>query len=157
MQAQYVAARPSTNAPFEALESHFRPLQRDGFIFNKDSTMLPTGISQEALTSSKDASAHSVSKHPISSNRRHRCQRASNYWQHSALSLLLLPVRASSRSKNLSCLTQPLFRLSQCRQANTSNLPKGNLSTKWAVAPTSTTSPNFCPIFGSIAGGAVSC
>ena len=157
MQPQHVAAHSSTNAPSEALESHFRSTRRDGYILNKDSTMLPTGISQEALTLSKGATAHSVSKHPFSSNRRLRCQRASNYWQHSALSLLLLPVRASSRSKNLSWLTQPLFRLSQYTQANISNLPKGNLSTKWAVAPTSTTSPDFGPTTGRKTGGAVPC
>jgi hypothetical protein len=57
-------------------------------------------------------------------------------------------VRASSRSKNLSSLTQPQFRLSQCKQANTSNTLTGR-----AFSPTSTT-----PLTdGQMAGEASSC
>jgi hypothetical protein len=63
-------------------------------------------------------------------------------------------VRASSRSKNLSLLIQPLFRLSQHTQANTSNL-----LTKWAFAPTSTPSIFKVPpqYDGQLAGGEASC
>ena len=148
MLTQHVAAQPPIKARSEALESHFRPLQRAGYIMDKDSTMFPSRISQEALTLSTDATAHPVSKHSFKSNRRHRCQRASNYWQHLALSLLLLPVRASSRSKNLSFWTQPQFRLSQYTQANTSNTLTG-----WAFAPTLTTPCSD----GHMAGGAAKC
>jgi hypothetical protein len=57
-------------------------------------------------------------------------------------------VRASSRSKNLSSLPQPQFRLSQCKQANTSNTLTGR-----AFSPTSTT-----PLTdGQMAGEASSC
>ena len=148
MLPQHVAAQPPIKARSEALESHFRPLQRDGYIMDKDSTMFPSRISQEALTLSTDATAHPVSKHSFKNNRRHRCQRASNYWQLSALSLSLLPVRASSRSKNLSLLTQPRFRLSQYTQANTSNILTG-----WAFALTLTTPFSD----GHMAGGAATC
>jgi hypothetical protein len=148
MHPQYVAIRSSTKGPSEALESQFRSMPRDGYISNKDSIMLPAGISQETLTSSTDVTAQSVSEHSFFSNRRHRCQRASNYWQLSALSLSLLPVRASSRSKNLSLLTQPRFRLSQYTPANTSNT-----LTRWALLPASTTPQ----IDGHLAGEAASC
>ena len=148
MQPQDVATEALPKVRYEAFESQFRRLELSGYISNKDTTMLPAGIFQEPLTSSKGAPTHSVSKHQFKSDRRLRCQRASNYWQHSALSLLLLPVRANSRSKNLSSLTQPQFRLSQCKQANTSNTLTGR-----AFSPTSTT-----PLTdGQMAGEASSC
>lgn len=148
MQPQDVATEALPKVRYEAFESQFRRLELSGYISNKDTTMLPAGIFQEPLTSSKGAPTHSVSKHQFKSDRRLRCQRASNYWQHLALSLLLLPVRASSRSKNLSSLTQPQFRLSQCKQANTSNTLTGR-----AFSPTSTT-----PLTdGQMAGEASSC
>jgi len=143
MQAQDVATQVLPKVRYEAFESQVRRLELSGYISNKDYTMFPAGISQEPLTSSKGASTHSVSKHQFKSDRRLRCQRASNYWQHSALSLSLLPVRASSR-----LLTQPQFRLSQCTQANTSNTLTGR-----AFSPTLTT-----PLTdGQMAGGAASC
>ena len=148
MQPQDVVTEALPKVRYEAFKSQFRRLELSGYISNKDTTMLPAGIFQEPLTSSKGAPTHSVSKHQFKSDRRLRCQRASNYWQHSALSLLLLPVRASSRSKNLSSLTQPQFRLSQCKQANTSNTLTGR-----AFSPTSTT-----PLTdGQMAGEASSC
>lgn len=148
MQPQDVVTEALPKVRYEAFESQFRRLELSGYISNKDTTMLPAGIFQEPLTSSKGAPTHSVSKHQFKSDRRLRCQRASNYWQHSALSLSLLPVRASSRSKNLSSLTQPRFRLSQCTQANTSNTLTGR-----AFSPTSTT-----PLTdGQMAGEASSC
>ena len=148
MQPQDVVTEALPKVRYEAFESQFRRLELSGYISNKDTTMLPAGIFQEPLTSSKGAPTHSVSKHQFKSDRRLRCQRASNYWQHSALSLLLLPVRASSRPKNLSSLTQPQFRLSQCKQANTSNTLTGR-----AFSPTSTT-----PLTdGQMAGEASSC
>ena len=148
MQPQDVVTEALPKVRYEAFESQFRRLELSGYISNKDTTMLPAGIFQEPLTSSKGAPTHSVSKHQFKSDRRLRCQRASNYWQHSALSLLLPPVRASSRSKNLSSLTQPQFRLSQCKQANTSNTLTGR-----AFSPTSTT-----PLTdGQMAGEASSC
>ena len=148
MQPQDVVTEALPKVRYEAFESQFRRLELSGYISNKDTTMLPAGIFQEPLTSSKGAPTHSVSKHQFKSDRRLRCQRASNYWQHSALSLSLLPVRASSRSKNLSSLTQPQFRLSQCKQANTSNTLTGR-----AFSPTSTT-----PLTdGQMAGEASSC
>ena len=151
MQPQYVAMRSAPKGCFEALESQTRRIERDGCILDKDSTMLQTRISQETLTLSTVATTHSVSKHPFSSNRRLRCQRASNYWQHLALSSLLLPVRASSRSKNLSWSSQS--RLSQSKPANTSNT-----FTEWASAPTLTkphadANPQD---YNRVAGGAVS-
>lgn len=143
MQAQDVATQVLPKVRCEAFESQVRRLELSGYISNKDYTMLPAGISQEPLTSSKGASTYSVSKHQFKSDRRLRCQRASNYWQHSALSLSLLPVRASSR-----LLTQPQFRLSQCTQANTSNTLTGR-----AFSPTLTT-----PLTdGQMAGGAAAC
>ena len=143
MQPQDVATQVLPKVRYEAFESQLRRLELSGYILNKDSTMLPAGISQEPLTSSNGASTHSVLKHQFKSDRRLRCQRASNYWQHSALSLSLLPVRASSRS-----LTHPQFRLSQCTQANTSNTLTGR-----AFSPTPTT-----PLTdGQMAGGASSC
>ncbi len=148
MQPQDVATEALPKVRYEAFESQFRRLELSGYISNKDTTMLAAGIFQEPLTSSKGAPTHSVSKHQFKSDRRLRCQRASNYWQHSALSLLLLPVRASSRPKNLSSLTQPQFRLSQCKQENTSNTLTG-----WAFSPTSTT-----PLTdGQMVGEASSC
>ena len=148
MQPQDFVTEALPKVRYEAFESQFRRLELSGYISNKDTTMLPAGIFQEPLTSSKGAPTHSVSKHQFKSDRRLRCQRASNYWQHSALSLSLLPVRASSRSKNLSSLTQPQFRLSQCKQANTSNTLTGR-----AFSPTSTT-----PLTdGQMAGEASSC
>jgi hypothetical protein len=134
MKPQDVAQGPLPKCRYEAFESQLRPSQWEGCILYKDSTMLSAGISQEPLTSSKGATTHSVSSHHFKSDRRLRCQRASNYWQHSALSLSLLPVPASSRSKNLSLLTQPQFRLSQYTPANTSNTLTGR-----AFAPTPTT------------------
>ena len=154
MNLLYVAQKVVGHHRFEALETHVRLSVRYACIFHKDSPMLPSGISQETLTSSTGALVQDALKRLFRSDRRLRCQRASNYWLHSASSLLLLPVRASSRSKNLSLLTQPLFRLSQHRQANTSNL-----LTKWAFAPTSTltgfkTPPQYD---GQLAGGAATC
>ena len=143
MQPQDVVTEALPKVRYEAFESQFRRLELSGYISNKDTTMLPAGIFQEPLTSSRGAPTHSVSKHQFKSDRRLRCQRASNYWQHSALSLSLLPVRASSRS-----LTQPQFRLSQCTQENTSNTLTGR-----AFSPTSTT-----PLTdGQMAGEASSC
>jgi hypothetical protein len=148
MHPQDVATEALPRVRYETFEAQVRRLEPGGYISNKDSTMLPAGISQEPHTSSKGASTHSVSKPQFKSDRRLRCQRASNYWQHSALSLSLLPVRASSRSKNLSSLTQPQFRLSQCTQANTSNTLTGR-----AFTPTPTT-----PLIDDqVAGGAASC
>jgi hypothetical protein len=148
MHPQDVATEALPRVRYETFEAQVRRLESGGYISNKDSTMLPAGISQEPHTSSKGASTHSVSKPQFKSDRRLRCQRASNYWQHSALSLSLLPVRASSRSKNLSSLIQPQFRLSQCTQANTSNTLTGR-----AFTPTPTT-----PLIDDqVAGGAASC
>lgn len=154
MAPLYVAQSTGIFHRFEALETHLCLSVRYAYIFHKDSPMFPSGLSQETLTSNTGVSVQSALRHLFISYRRLRCQRASNYWLHSALSLLLLPVRASSRSKNLSLLTQPLFRLSQHRQANTSNL-----LTKWASAPTSTltgfkASPRYD---GQLAGGAATC
>lgn len=137
MRPQYVAPDSSYNVRVEAFESQFRRLQRDGYILHISSPIVRAGIPQEPLTSNTGAKAHSASKHLITSDRRPRCQRASNYWQHSALSLSLQLAPAMSQ-KNLSLLNR--FRSSQHTQANTNNIPNGVLTLGWAPAPTPITS-----------------
>jgi len=138
MQAQDVANQAFATLRFEAFESQMRLLKEYGYILDKDSTMLRKGLPQETLTSSTGGTAHSVSSRPFKRVRRQRCQRASNYSQHSVLSPLLQHVPASSRSKNMSLLSPIRFRSSQSTPANTNKSPIGDLNTGWASSPTPT-------------------
>lgn len=143
MQHQNDATEVQTKSHYEAFESHIRRLELSGYILQKDSATMIPGISQDPLTPSNSASAHSVSVPQFNSDRRLRCQRVSNYWQHLALSLSLLPVRANRKLEN-----QHQFRLNQRRPANTNNISTGR-----AFSPAPTTLLNDC----QMAGWASSC
>ncbi|MFT6022860.1 MAG: hypothetical protein ACI9PY_000971 [Ascidiaceihabitans sp.] len=136
MQPQHVAPHCSSNGSPDAPATQIRASEPCGYLFDTISRNYGARKSQGFLTSVPRSRARVASKGHFLSDRRLRCQRASNYWQHSALSLLLLPVRASSRSKNLSWLIQSRSRLSRHTPVNTS---KTGLTGR-AFAPTPTAS-----------------
>lgn len=139
MQPQHVALSTSSNGSPDAQATQIRrlsaPLAACGYLFDADSTISGPKETQDFLTSLRGGRAHVASNRSIESYRRLRCQRASNFWQHSALSPSLLPVRASSRSKNMWLLIQSRSRSSQHTPVNTSKTG----FTGRAFAPTPTT------------------
>ena len=141
MRPQHVAPRPSTNCAPDAQATQIRPFAGGlfccGYLFDTISRNCTARKIQDFLTSVPWSKAHVASAGHIQSDRRLRCRRASNFWQHSALSPWLLPVRASSRSKNLSLLIQSQSRSSRHTPVNTSN----SGLTGRAFAPTPTTPP----------------
>lgn len=121
MDAQYVAHRCSCDGGFEALKTQLRRLPACGYLFRAFSPMLGHGNSNRTPTSLEGVGAHFASLQVIESDRRLRCQRASNCWQRSVLSPWLLPVRVSSRPKNLSWLIQNRSAKNRHIQVSTSN------------------------------------
>lgn len=121
MDTQHVAAHFLCGQVFEALKTQLRRLGGCGYLFRTFSPMIPQGNSNRSPTSLEGVGAHFASLQVIESDRRLRCQRASNCWQPSVLSPLLLPVRVSSRPKNLSWLIQSRSARNRHTQASTSN------------------------------------
>lgn len=144
MRPQYVVIQPLLDNAFEALESQIRRLHCNGCLSLRKSPMLSKGISQETLTLVEGTAVRSVPMSILKSDRRHRCQRASNYWLHSVLSLWLRPVPVSKKLKNL--LWSSPFRKSQYKLVNTSNT-----LVEWALAPTLTLLPSDGHLVGRTA------
>ena len=148
MHTQYLADHALCERSFATLESQNLPTDLSTYPALSHLVKMPLGRTSVLSTSIAGKMAGFKNRPRITSDRRYRCQRTSSFWQHSALWSSLPPVRASSRSKNLSLLTQPRFRLSQYTPANTSNT-----LTRWALSPASTTPQTD----GHLAGEAASC
>ena len=130
MHTQHVADRPSHEHCFAALESHKLSTDLSTYPHPPHLGIIETGGACAPLKSIAGKMAGFTTEPRTTSDRRYRCRRTSNFSQCSALWSPLLPVRASSRSKNLSWLIQNRSAKSLCTQASTSKSQTG-----WASAP----------------------
>lgn len=132
MHPQHLAAQPQSATATAALESHFRRLGSSPYAMAMNCSKVTARNTDVSLTSNPGSSWHEAVSDPLNSDRRLRCQRASNYWPHSALSQPFQLAPQSSR-KNTSWLHPSPSRLSPYTQVSTSNTFRGQ-----ARAPAST-------------------
>jgi len=120
MYTQYLAARHQAPRTVATLESQNLATVLSTYPAAPDLGMMPLGRTcvRPALIAGNMAGFDKPSR--TTSYRSYRCRRTSNCWQPSASWSWLLPVRASSRSKNLSWLIQNRSAKSPSTQANTS-------------------------------------
>ncbi len=130
MHTQYLAAHPSCEQLFAANASQNLSTDLSTYPHRPSLGKMPMGGTSVLPASIAGKMAGFTKPSRTTSDRRYRCRRASNFWQHSAFWSPLLPVRASSRSKNLSWLIQSRSAKSPFTQASTSNSHTG-----WASAP----------------------
>ncbi len=136
MKPQYLAIHLSRGPDNEALPSQTRRLQRAGYVFDYDYSMLHKGITQVTLTSETGRARQFYNARPTYIDRRHRCQRASNSWQPSVLSPRFPHAHPARQKKNTLWSRPSLSRLSLHTPASTSKLALGQAC---ASAPTSRT------------------
>ena len=136
MHTQYLADRTSCERVLATLESHKLPTDLSIYPHLPHFGIVKTGGASARPNSIAGQMAGFTPKPRITSDRRYRCRRTSNFSQCSALWLPLLPARASSRSKNLSWLIQNRSAKSPFTRVNTSKSQTG-----WASAPILTTNP----------------
>jgi len=140
MHTQYLAAHPSSDIVSASNESQNLSTDLSTYPASSHTGSMPVGgaCARPFIIAGKMAGFTEPSRR--TSDRRYRCRRASNFWQHSAFWSPLQPVRASSRSKNLSWLIQSRSAKSPSSQANTNKRQTG-----WACAsiltPTATATP----------------
>lgn len=120
MGAQYIAEYGGNERKFAALSSQNSASDLLRYPQAIRSGIVRTGRSLLRLESIAGHMAFYECRFRTTSDRRYRCQRASNFWQQWALWSSLLPVRASSRSKNLSWLIQSRSAKSPSSRANSS-------------------------------------
>lgn len=125
MRPQYVADHLSPCGQNDALESQNSRLRVKPYQMKGDWTMVPSRNTQVSLTSEPGRARHFAAQRPLDRNRRHRCPRASNSLQRSALSPQSQHVQAASPTKNTWWLSQNPSRLSQHTQVSTSKPDTG--------------------------------
>ena len=120
MQPQHLAAQCSCECSIEALPSQTRRLHRAGYVFAADCSMVTSRTTQVFLTSVTVRVRQFNDARTTHTDRRLRCQRASNSWQPLVSSPLLLPVRPARPKKNMLLSSPSPSRLSQHTQVSTS-------------------------------------
>lgn len=153
MRPQNMGFRPAISGKNEALESHYRRLNRTRYQWQITSCNVPARNTHVSLTSESGCARHLAVLHPITSYRRLKCQRALNCWQHSAL---LRPSQLAQASKTTNMLLLPPSpsRLSQLTQVSTSKTTSIRKSGQ-AFAPVLT--PRCVPRPGSPTAEGASC
>lgn len=135
MQAQYVAIQRSPFGQNDARTPQTARFKGGRYQMNTFSRMFRTRNTQVSLTSEPGFARHEAVPGPFETNRRHRCQRASNSWQQSVSSPLLALVQAGRPTRNTWWLSQSPSQSSQHTQASTSKLAPEQAR---ATAPVST-------------------
>ena len=134
MQPQHLEAASSSCGQNDTAATQDRRLSVEPYLMPTVSTMVLDGITQVSLTSEPGRARHLAVQRLKCKNRRHRCPRASNSLQRSALSPQSRHVPAARQTKNTLWLSPSPSRLSQHIQASTSKPDTGQ-----AVAPVLTT------------------
>ncbi len=148
MQPQYVAPPFAGLAASASLESQGDSLLRARYLLTRAYARLTGGAAVMAGTDMSGVVRQVHAASPRPERRRRRCQTTSSYLQHSALLLLLQPVR-KSRSRN-NTLSSNLSRSARNRpiQASTSKYRAGRAATlaliQPALAPTGATGGVSC-------------
>ena len=132
MRPQHLARPACKVSQIEALPSQTRRLIDTGYASSPLSTMVQTRNTEVSLNSETGRVRQYNNARPPYSNRRLRCQRASNSWQPLVLLPLCPHVRPDSQTRNSSWLSPSPSQLSQHTPANTS---KRNLGQASASAP----------------------
>lgn len=130
MQPQHVETGCAATRANEALASQNRRLKAQAYQSHPVLRILAAGNTVVFPTSEPGRAGHVAVRRSINNNRRPRCPRASNCWQHSALLPLYRPAQAAKPKKNTLWLTQSRSRLNQPTQANTNKPVAGQ-----AIAP----------------------
>jgi len=128
MHTQYLAARSSSTKKVAALESHNLATDLSTYPRRICSDMMQLDLTHVRSNHIAGNMAGFRNLTRTTSDRRNRCQRTSNLWQCLAFWPQQLPVRASSRSKNLSWLSPSAK--NPCTRVSTSKRHTG-----WASAP----------------------
>lgn len=123
MLPQHVAPESSSNGPVEALASQPVRLDRSAYQFRGFRTMVTPGRIQAAVTLRLRQAGPIRPVVLVNADRRHRCQRASNFSHWSAL-LPPLQLATIAVRKSLSWLSR--FRSSLPIPASTSNIIPGS-------------------------------
>ena len=144
MQPQHLARGPSCAPQTAALESQCRRSERPPYAIQPACGNVFPRNTHVSLTANHGSNRHEAVSGPSNSDRRLRCQRASHFWPHSALSQPFRPAPPSSKKNMLLSHPSP-SRLSQYTQASTSKTCRGQ-----AVAPVLThpaqTTPCMIPV-----------
>ncbi len=149
MKPQYMGGNPLSCKEIEALESHSRRLMRIRYQWQITSCNVPSRNTQVSLTSESGCARHEAVPRPINNDRRLKCQRALNCWQHSALLRPSRLAQAARLTKNTLWLHPSPSRLSQLTQVSTSKTPRGSAAGQ-AFAPVLTvTFPPRIPTVGA--------
>lgn len=124
MQPQHLARGPSYAPQTAALESQCRRSERPPYAIQPACGNVFPRNTHVSLTANHGSNRHEAVSGPSNSDRRLRCQRASHFWPHSALSQPFRPVPPSSKKNMLLSHPSP-SRLSQYTQASTSKTCRG--------------------------------
>ena len=151
MKPQYIGAKQALRPANEALESHCRRLNCTRYQWQITSSNVPSRNTQVSLTSESGRARHQAVPRPINNDRRLRCQRALNCWQHSALLQPYRPAQAAKQTKNTLWLHPSLSRLSQLTQVSTSKTTNG-FKVGQASAPVLTTTSFSRPRTPTVGG-----
>jgi len=140
MQPQHLAQGAACALPTATLESHSCRLERAPYAIQPACGKVFARNTRVSLTANPGSNWHEAVSDPSYSDRRLRCQRASHFWPHSALSQPFRPAHPSSKKNTLLSHPSP-SRLSQYTQASTSKTCRGQ-----AHAPVLTlTTPRMIP------------
>lgn len=134
MQPQYLAQSPLVERATAALPPHLCRLKSSPYAISRNCGNVWARNTQVSLTSKPGSHWHEAVSDPSNSDRRLRCQRASQCWPHSALSQPFRHAHQSSK-KNMLWLHPSPSRLSQYTQASTSKTCRGRA---YAPVPTHT-------------------
>ena len=138
MHTQHLADRTFCARVLATLESHKLSTDLSTYPHLPHLGMIKTGGISARPNSIAGQMAGFTPNPRITSDRRYRCRRTSNFSQCSALWLRLLPARASSRLKNMSWSIQSRSAKSPFTRASTNKSQTG-----WAFAPVLTINPTL--------------
>lgn len=141
MHLQYVASHSSFIQTVEALETHSPAVATEMPQFGGNSAIIRTGRTRATTFPELRQIGSSGPVRFDYIVRRHRCQRASSYWQWSVLWPSLPPATTVAK-KNLSCSTRNPFRSNRSTPASTNNTVAG---------PAIGSAPQ--PLAGPVSGG----
>ena len=126
MKPQDLGASRVSNAQNEALESHCRRLSEIPYQWQITSSSVRSRNTQVSLTSESGRARHQAVPRPTNIDRRLKCQRALNCWQHSALLQPYQPAQAVKQTKNTLWLHLSPSQLSQLTLVSTIKTTRGS-------------------------------
>lgn len=125
MQPQHLAPCFSCERNNEALPSQTRRLVLAGYVFALNCSKVAPRHTQVSLTSETGRARQFNDARPLIIHRRHRCQRASNFWQPLVSSPWFPHAHPARPKKNTLWFSQSPSRLSPYTPASTSKLAWG--------------------------------